>query len=731
MFQWRRLVIAALSSGVGIAAASGCIGGNTPRDARDGGIADGGPAVAGADGGSGETADGGASGASADGGVGSGGGSWLSASSLAAGNDFTCAVDLSGNAYCWGSAGAGQLGYAAGISDSSAQPVLVPLPGPASRVVAGGYHACALLADGSVACWGTWSAGPQGVSRVAGLPRLLQLAAGSSHTCGLDADGQTWCWGSNMQGQLGRAIGADTDAGKVQTAVRFAQVAAGGDRTCGLALNLQDIYCWGDGQATPTFELTFPAGLRGIGVWEDQLCYWNDRSFSCNKDTSNIDRPPTRIIVGWSNTCYLLSGGSLVCDGANDVGQRGVGYRGSPPGGRVPVDETVSAGGPYVDVAIGSSHICALEQGGAVRCWGNNREGELGIGEDPSHKAPLREVAVGRAKKVIFGSGHVCALLADGTIRCWGSNEYFALGVVEDAWGTHYDSSIPRDPGIVGATDLTVVDSTSCALVPSDDSLGDDDVICWGLYGSPTDQETFSHRSPGGHLSAIYAQIVWETTAAAFRLRVQALTTEGYFYDGIAFTSAKYATVSVGRSDRHSCGLDFQGQAWCWGNNSNGQLGNGQTDGSASPVRVDMPVSAFRQIGVGLAHSCAIDTQGRAWCWGRGAELGDGIGVDESRPVPVVATGPFDRLWVGGRVEEDASCLHSSGGWSCFGASFPSATPTLVPELAELISFSGGDRDRCGLDAQSAVWCSGYDYSGQLGDGITLQSSTPRLVIAP
>jgi hypothetical protein len=123
-------------------------------------------------------------------------------------------------------------------------------------------------------------------------------------------------------------------------------------------------------------------------------------------------------------------------------------------------------------------------------------------------------------------------------------------------------------------------------------------------------------------------------------------------------------------------------------------------------------------------HSCGIDYDGKGWC---------GVGVDQSRPLPVLATGAFNDLW----VDDEASCLRSTTGWSCWGHGYlgatplSSSTPTPVPALAELTIFSQGAGHLCGLDVNQRVRCVGADDQGQAGDGVTLQPSTPLLVLPP
>jgi len=180
--------------------------------------------------------------------------------SIAAGDDFSCAVNTSGGAFCWGKNDRGQLGD--GTSTNRSVPVAVTgLPVRARAVVAGGSHACALGEDGLAYCWGANNAGQLGdgafVSRATAAPvraigQVTALAAGSQHTCALTSSGAAYCWGSNAHGQLGAgsSLAFIATPAQVSGAFAFATLAADGEHTCGILASSDPIqggaaYCWG------------------------------------------------------------------------------------------------------------------------------------------------------------------------------------------------------------------------------------------------------------------------------------------------------------------------------------------------------------------------------------------------------------------------------------------------------------------------------------------------------
>ena len=134
---------------------------------------------------------------------------------------------------------------------------------------------------------------------------------------------------------------------------------------------------------------------------------------------------------------------------------------------------------------------------------------------------------------------------------------------------------------------------------------------------------------------------------------------------------------SLAAAGTSSCGLAGDGAAWCWGNNTFGQLGDGTVTNAArrAPRLVTGPVR-FASLTMGRTHACGLDADGAAWCWGENSygQLGD-ESVD-------------DRL-----------------------------TPTAVAGDHEFVSLAGGTEHTCGIDTDGAAWCWGANTVGQLGDG--------------
>ncbi len=336
---------------------------------------------------------------------------------ITAGFGHSCALHPTGTVECWGLNDSGQLGDGTTL-DRTAPTAVIGLQGNVVSILAGDAHTCALLASGSLSCWGDNLQGQLGngttVSSltpiiVSGLDGPVQsFSVGNQHTCAVAADGSVRCWGDNSAGQLGDASTQDRS---VPTAVSGLDVAVssvgvGDVHSCAVTTG-GDALCWGDnlfgqlgnGTSTSTLVPTPVSGLSG-----------------------NVDA----IVAGGLHSCALTRENTILCWGDNFFGQLGSAGQGEQ---LTPVPVS-GLGGPAQTITAGGSFSCALLVSGATQCWGDNFDGELGDGSTVDRSTPMDVSGLGSGVvEIEAGNFHGCARTAAGILHCWGDNFFGQLGV--------------------------------------------------------------------------------------------------------------------------------------------------------------------------------------------------------------------------------------------------------------------------------------------------------------
>lgn len=311
-----------------------------------------------------------------------------------------------------------------------------------------------------------------------------------------------------------------------------------------------------------------------------------------------------QVSAGFFHTCGVTTANVAYCWGDNFFGALGDGTKTDRP-----TPFPVAGGRLFRQVTSGWTHTCGVALDDLTYCWGANNVGQLGDGTLTEHLTPGRVHASGlRFRRVTAGSGATCGVTGDNRAYCWGGNFVGNLGD-----GTTTNRLTPV--AVAGAHRFRQVStggSYACGVTTSDVAY------CWGW-------------NDGGQLGDGTTTNRLKPVAVAGGLQFRQVNTTGSSY---------------------TCGTTQENRAYCWGQNDHGRLGNGTLfQSSLTPTRVrggpQFHGIRFRAVTAGLFNACGVTPENRAYCWGRGAFLGDGTTTDSRTPVPVVGGFFFRQVDVG------------------------------------------------------------------------------------
>ncbi|MEU7907954.1 hypothetical protein [Actinoplanes sp. NPDC049118] len=367
----------------------------------------------------------------------------------------------------------------------------------------------------------------------------------------------------------------------------------------------------------------------------------------------------TQVAVGDSHACARAGDGRAYCWGAGGSGQLG---NGDTPSHSSPVAVAAPAAGvTFTRLATGGFHTCGLGSDAKAYCWGAGYSGRLGNGETTDRSTPVAVAAPAAGvafTQLTAGSAHTCGLGSDAKAYCWGSGSNGALGN-----GGLGDRSTPvavtAPAAGVTFTQISAGFSNTCGLG------SDAKAYCWGsgLSGELGNGETRDQSSPVA-VTAPGAGVTFSRLTAGFSNTCGlAGDAKAYCWGAgglgqlgngetgdrsspvaVAAPAAGVTFTQISPGIRHTCGLGSDAKAYCWGHNSDGQLGNGDTTGRSTPVAVTAPAAgvSFTQITAGRGYTCGLGSDAKAYCWGINDDhqLGHGDIKGHVSPVAVLFPKP-------------------------------------------------------------------------------------------
>jgi alpha-tubulin suppressor-like RCC1 family protein len=356
-------------------------------------------------------------------------------------------------------------------------------------------------------------------------------------------------------------------------------------------------------------------------------------------------------------------------------------------------------------LASGAGHTCALTATGAAMCWGSGINGALGNKASQDQGAPVDVADLAGLLGLAAGDGHTCALKADHSVACWGDNTEGQLGNTTTFHGGT-NPSPATVTGLGGVVSVVAGRYHTCAL------RSDGTVACFG-------------RNSSAELGSAAVG-----TQSATPVNVAGIS------DAVA--------ISAGRGS-FTCALKSDQTVVCWGNNESGQLGTGQSTPSqtGTPQTVltgqGTPLGHVLALRSGALHSCAIVEDGSVYCWGNNSyqqtspDVSNVVYPATKQPglsgVLMLSTSMYSTCSFS--IDSSFKCWGSNSYGESLGAAGGAShvlAPTAISGLqgTQLPEYaSGGNEFLCALQSDGTALCLGRGGSGQLGDGMSVDSPEP------
>ena len=652
--------------------------------------------------------------------------------SISSGNSHTCAILDDASLKCWGSNSQGQLGDGS-VVDSSI-PLDIDLGSDVPITIsAGSYHTCVVLATANLKCWGDNSDGQLGDGTVnsiytpsyvdLGSDLVLAISTGGSHTCAITNTPDLKCWGDNSHGQLGDSSTSDRyTPTMVALSTTPVAVSTGDMHTCTI-LSDTTLSCWGDNSQ----------GQLGDGT-----------NVNSNSPISNIVSGVSSVSLGNSHSCVLDTTNILKCWGDNTFSQLGDGTDSSQ---NTPLAISFTGGKFPISVSSGGHYTCSSTSNDMLRCWGLGDIQSLDIGLSPTDVILPRWSYINAAERDldddsilnIFdthvssdadGDGYPSGSDSDDNnpaiAATCGIGEYGRYYCQEATVGFYVNTigsliKIPASPG-------NYVD-TNGATSQSPCSIG--------TFQKLSGMDKCDDANAGYYVSSIGSSAQIACPGGTYNPLSGSNSPTDCIGSDPGFNVPILTDVNAGTS--HSCAILDDGAIRCWGSNGNGQLGDGSRDDKLAPTVVNTPLGRIAiSVSTGLAHSCAIFDDGSLRCWGDNSQgqLGDGTTVE--RTVPTLVNLGNGRSASSITLGQTHTCsILDDNSVKCWGGNANgqvgdgSTSDRNIPtkilfDGSDVISLSAGSYHTCAILINSSIECWGDNWHGQLGDGSNDRQLTPK-----
>jgi len=657
--------------------------------------------------------------------------------SLAAGAQHACALRDDGTVWCWGSGACGVLGDGA-RSASRAEPRPVPSLTDVVKIAAMNTTTCALTRAGGVSCWGVLRATqcesddpgwwPTPVAFETPEP-AVDLAVGDENVYAVLRGGGAVRWTIPESTFIqGRAPARVVPVRSTLTVSDATLVAEAQGVPC-FVTRAGPVRCFSNAGER---SFPYPGGLVRALIGGEESLFVLHGDGALRRHQPLADRYAQRHgqIDTFAGVTAMAQGlpGWLLASGDRVLPL--LQYPAVPGNGWVlrSYEEVVSQRYAAVvglrhprALAVGGNFACAIDDRGALRCWGDNEFGQLAETGVRGRSILAGGTAFTGVRDLVAIGAHLCAVMDTGPARCWGTSEsanaLFEPGIIGSALPRArevYGDAAGITSGTQAACALSRTGTLTCARTPPSGAPGNPDPSV-DTPTLPAPAATLAGSPLTACVSLRDGRVACADTLHQAEVPVTFRVIEGL--------SGVSRVVGL---DPAMCALFDDAPPRCWGQNTEwGLLSRTLAPSFATPTaREGLGVAV--SISAGANHACAAERDGTVRCWGRGRAGQLGTGVWSERASPAVVPGAQGAVEVA--VGESHSCARMQDGTvRCWGSNASGqlgdgtrrghTDPAPVPGLDHVTRLVAGESHTCALRDDGTVWCWGSGLAGIYGDG--------------
>ncbi|MCJ8344654.1 hypothetical protein MJH12_03870, partial [bacterium] len=644
----------------------------------------------------------------------------------------SCAIIDQGDLVCMGDSQFGETGQ----SFSHYKPIQLDTNLKILQIALSPNHSCLIDSKKEAYCFGLGTSGQLGnnskksspiPTKVVSLNSLKQIAIANQHGCALNQGGNVFCFGDNTYNRVGLSSGTITTIPvQIQGLQNIEKIAVGQYHNCALDSS-GDIYCFGYGQYGQLANQLYTTQSKPVKAFNGGTSIENDVHNDFEQQLKFKD-----LAVGRYFTCALSLDNEVYCAGDNSMGQLAqLGISSSNTFKKVFLKKKVKS------LALGQRHACVKYFDRTVSCWGANDFQQI---SDRNNTRVYQAIPVfSNALQLELGANHTCIIHMDNQVHCIGDKSQSLLPISSTPISSidYFRENINVAPVAIAGSDQNhaigrILLNGSHSFDINDDLLSYQWSILQEISGSTIAIEnstsqiaSFYVTLPGNYIVGLSVSDSSLTSISQFRLLIR--------------PQSEYHQIQQIVSYSNTCLIVNQGEVYCKGQNSSGQLGFGDSLVKQNFEKVTQ-LQDIQNLDIFGNHSCAVSKTGRVYCSGNNSygQLGSGDSVSSSKPVTVISLNKVKQVALG---TNHTCALNEDGQVFCFGynsngqlgnqSTINSLSPTRVLQLDNVEKIIAGENNTCALLNDRNMKCFGYNGYKNLGDSMTTRSQIPVHVNLP